>query len=113
MIDVEQIRKSAFEALDDAGDWTVRNCHEEMALKRLSGVLGSILLLGERSTDRELRIHRVRSVLKSRLMSAGIPTHLSRLGRGSTESERAGNAETAREAIRDFVCTLTASTCFS
>lgn len=43
MIDVEQIRKSAFEWSDRSADWNDRNRHERSALRQLPGLICDVL----------------------------------------------------------------------
>ncbi len=45
MIDVEQIRKSAFEWLDRPTDWSDRSRHERSALRQLSGLICDVLAM--------------------------------------------------------------------
>lgn len=84
MIDTEQMRKGTRELLQTPTDWSQRNKHQEMGLRRVPGLIKRVV----ETTPSELRSATMLRQIKASLDESGLPETLGLLGKpdGSVEA---------------------------
>ena len=90
MIDTEQMRKGASELISTPTDWTQRDKHEEMGLKRLPGLIKRVV----EATGSDVKSAPMLRQTRASILDSGLPEALSLLGKQGGSAEDATQAST-------------------